>query len=136
MNAIADDTRPFTSWKVYGNCQDFFDEQLEHFLKGYWRNLMQSQPNHIEIVGEKNTLVKIIKPIAGKYCIPMTLGRGYCSLPPRWNMVQRFKNSGKENLVIVVLSDHDPDGEEISNPLRVQSAMISGFKTSKRSGRD
>jgi len=46
--------------------------------------------------------------------MPLTVGRGYCSLPPRYEMAQRFKKSGKEHLVILLLSDFDPDGEEIA----------------------
>ena len=76
---------------------------------------MQSQPNHIEIVGEKNTVGGIIKPVAAKYCIPMTTGRGYCSLRPRYDMQQRFLKSGKEKLIVLFLTDFDPDGEEIAH---------------------
>src|SRR5262249_52494624 len=42
-----------------------------------------------------------------------TLGRGYCSLDPRCKMFQRFKASGKDRLMILVLSDFDPEGEDI-----------------------
>ena len=44
----------------------------------------------------------------------MTSGRGYCSLEPRYQIAQRFGKSGKNKLVLLLLSDHDPDGEEIS----------------------
>lgn len=35
------------------------------------------------------------------------------SLPPRHAMAERFRRSGKEALTLLVLSDFDPDGEEI-----------------------
>lgn len=113
MEAISDETRPVTMWKVNDNAQDFIRNELNDFMMGFWRNLLQSQPNHIEIFGEKNTLGPIIRPVAMKYCLPVTLGRGFCSLPPRVEMVERFRKSGKEKLVVIVLSDHDPDGEVI-----------------------
>jgi len=75
---------------------------------------MQSQPSHIEIVGEKLTVKSIIEQVAVDYCIPMTIGRGYCSLQPRFSMAQRFKKSGKDTLVVLFLTDFDPDGEEIA----------------------
>jgi hypothetical protein len=56
----------------------------------------------------------ILKPVAMKYCIPMTSGRGYCSLPPRYDMARRFRKSGKERLVVIIVSDFDPDGETIA----------------------
>src|SRR5438552_1177261 len=76
---------------------------------------MQSQPNQIEIVIEKNTILGVVKPVAMKYCIPITSGRGYCSLPPRWEMAERFRKSRKEKLIVLMLSDLDPDGEEIAH---------------------
>ncbi len=51
--------------------------------------------------------------MAEEYTIPFTLGRGYSSLPPRYEMAQRFKRSGKARLVLLVLSDFDPEGEDI-----------------------
>lgn len=113
--AIADETRPVTQWNVWNDVQTFMDSEIKGFLKGYFRNLMRSQPNHIEIVVEKNTVREIVCNVAQDYCIPVTSGRGYCSLPPRYEMAQRFKQSGKEHLVLLIISDFDPDGEEIAH---------------------
>ncbi len=117
MQAIADETRPVTIWDVHRDPQGFVRRELDRFLKGYWRDLMQSQPNHVEIVGEKNTIAPIIRPVAARYCIPMTIGRGFCSLRPRFDMAERFRKSGKQNFVLLILSDFDPDGEEIAHSL-------------------
>jgi hypothetical protein len=113
MNAIHDATRPVVTWNVFDNPAPFIKEQLNEFLKGYYRNLMQSQPNHIEIIGEKNTIAGAIQPVAMEYTIPYTIGRGYSSLPPRHDMAVRFRRSGKEKLILLVLSDFDPEGEDI-----------------------
>src|SRR5262249_49904329 len=45
----------------------------------------------------------------------MTIGRGYCSLPPRYAMARRFRSSGKQNLILLTLSDFDPEGEDIAH---------------------
>ncbi len=113
MEAIADPTRPITLWDVHDAPQSFFDRELKNFLKGYRRNLQQSQPNHIEILGEKNTVESTIRPIASRFNIPFTIGRGFSSLEPRYKMAQRFERSGKEKLVLLVLTDFDPSGQEI-----------------------
>lgn len=115
MNVIQDATRPVTLWNIHQNVQGYLREELEEFGNGYWRDLMQSQPNHIEIIGEKNTIASIIQSVAARYCIPMTIGRGYCSLRPRHDIAQCFRKSGKEGLVLLMLSDFDPDGEEIAH---------------------
>jgi hypothetical protein len=110
---IHDPTRPVVTWRVDPNPAPFLRRQLNDFLKGYYRDLMQSQPNHIEIIGEKNTIEGAIRPVAMEYTISYCIGRGYSSLPPRYEMAQRFKLSGKENLILLVLSDFDPEGEDI-----------------------
>jgi hypothetical protein len=111
--AIDDPTRPVTLWSVHRDQSLFFREQLDGFLKGYARDLMQSQPNHVEIVAEKLTVETIVQDVAMDYGIPVTVGRGYSSTPPRWKMAQRYQASGKEKLILMVVSDFDPEGEDI-----------------------
>jgi hypothetical protein len=113
FNAISDPTRPVTIWRTDQSTAPFIRKQLDGLLKNYSRDLLQSQPNHIEILGEKNTIASIIRPVSSEYCMPMTLGRGYSSLPPRFEMFGRFRLSGKERLVLLILSDFDPEGEDI-----------------------
>jgi hypothetical protein len=112
--AIADETRPVRVWGVHRDVRGFLHDELDGFLKGYWRDLVQSQPFHIEILVEKNTVASVLKPVAMEYCLPMTSGRGFCSLPPRRDLHQRFVASGKTALVILIASDFDPDGEQIA----------------------
>lgn len=111
--AIADVTRPVTTWDVWDGPAPFIRKELDDFLGGYFRDLLRSQPNHIEIVGEKNTLESTIRPVAMEFCIPYTLGRGYSSLDPRKKLFERFEKSGKQKLVLLFFADWDPDGIDI-----------------------
>jgi hypothetical protein len=115
FEAIADPTRSIVAWDTHREPGTFLKRELDAFLKGYWRNLQQSQPNHLEIVGEKNTIEGSIRDVAMEYCISYTLGRGYCSLDPRHKMLERFRDSGKGKLVVLILSDFDPEGEDIAH---------------------
>jgi hypothetical protein len=115
FDAIADPTREVCCWDVARDVGGFIKGSMDDLLRGYWRDLQQSQPNHIEIVGEKNTVESSIRPVAMEFCIPYTLGRGYCSLEPRRAMVKRFKKSGRSTLIVLVLSDFDPEGDDIPN---------------------
>jgi hypothetical protein len=117
FEAIHDPTRPVTEWNVFPTAGQFVRASTDDFLRYYSRDLLQSQPNHIEVIGEKNTLGSIIRPVCFEYTVPLTIGRGYCSVPPRKAMFDRYMASGKESLVIVVLSDHDPDGEVIAESM-------------------
>ena len=80
---IADSTRPVTLWGVWRNTAPYIRDELDSLFKGYCRDLLQSQPNHVEIVAEKLTLGGIIRPLAAQFCIPITIGRGYCSTRPK-----------------------------------------------------
>lgn len=113
FEAIADETRPVVVWDTHRCIGDFVRRECNRFLTSYWRDLLQSQPNWIELLVEKNTVANQLRNIAGKYTVPMTSGRGYSSLPPRQQMVDRFRASGRENLVVIVVSDFDPEGEDI-----------------------
>jgi hypothetical protein len=97
--AIEDPTRKTVTWSMDKEPGTFIRRNLDEFLDGYSRDLQQSQPHHIEIIGEKNTIENCIRDVAMRYCIPYTLGRGYCSLDPRYKMTKRFKASGKSKLI-------------------------------------
>jgi len=114
MHAICDDTRPTTTWEVHQHAGTFLKSELDGFLLGYYRDFMQSQPNQIEILGEKLTIQPILKKVANTYAIPLTTGRGFASIPPRHAMVDRWKKSGKDKLVAVIVSDFDPAGQTIA----------------------
>jgi ParB-like nuclease family protein len=116
-NVIDDPTRPVTLWDVQGNLASYYQEQMRDLLNGYWRDLLQSQPNQIELVVEKNTMRTVVAPIAAKFCIPLTIGRGQCSTRPLYNISERYKSSGKEKLIILAVSDLDPDGDAIAHSL-------------------
>lgn len=117
FDAIHDPTRPVSHYRIHRNAGDYLRSEFDGFLRGYWRDLLQSQPDHIEVIGEKNTLLPIIKPVCADYTVPLTIGRGFCSVPPRKEMHNRWQASGKNKLVLIVLSDHDPDGEMIADSL-------------------
>lgn len=112
--AIEDTTRPIQLGGGFSTFEKFVQQQTERFLTGYSRNLMQGQPHHIEIMLEKNALRTIIESVAREYCIPVTTGRGFSSLSPRYDLFRRFKQSGKPKLVLLMMTDFDPDGEEIA----------------------
>ena len=113
-NAIVDETRPVSNLGYALDAAAFIDRTMHWFLKGYRRDLQLSQLDHFEIVAEKLTVQGILKPIADRYCIPMTIARGYCSLSPRQAIAKRFKQSGKDRLTLLIASDLDPDGDEIA----------------------
>jgi hypothetical protein len=114
MASIEDTTRPIQDGGGFSTFEQFVAQETERFLMGYTRNLMQGQKNHIEVMLEKNALRTVIESVASEYCIPCTTGRGFSSLSPRHDLALRFRRSGKSRLVLLMLTDFDPDGDEIA----------------------
>ena len=133
QEAIEDELRPIRVLRTYQNAADFIRDEAQDFLRGYARDLLRGQKNHIEILVEKNAIRKHVEAVADDYCIPCTTGRGYSSLTPRLKMAQRFLRSGKDQLILLILSDFDPDGEESRHPSRVHCEMTSGYRISRAS---
>jgi hypothetical protein len=117
MEAIADETRPVVTWDVFEDPRQFVRRELNKFCRRYYRDLLQSQANHFELVGEKNTLKTILEPVAADFTVPLTISRGFCSLPPRAAIADRFELSGKDKLVLICVTDFDPEGERIPHAL-------------------
>ena len=111
--ALDDMTRPVSKWNVWPNVRGFIREQIDGFLKGYWRDLMQSQPNYVEAVVEKNSSYRDVCNVTSRYCIHTMSGRGFSGIDPWHDLYVRYRESGKDQLVVLVLSDFDPEGEEI-----------------------
>ena len=114
MQSIEDSTRPIKASYGFETMEQFIAQETKNFLTGYSRNLMQGQPHHIEIILEKNALRTVIESVAREYCIPITTVRGFSSLSPRNDLVARFNKSGKSKLVLLMLTDFDPDGDAIA----------------------
>jgi hypothetical protein len=53
-----------------------------------------------------------MQPICARYNIPLTSGRGFAG-PSIWKkMAKRFRSSGKDRMVVLAVSDYDPEGFE------------------------
>lgn len=111
--AIADETRPVVEVHPFQDVREFIKREVEAFCCGYWRDLQQSQPNHVEVLCEKNTIFNMVLQVTRPYQIVTSSGRGFGSASWLRGIYQRYRQSKKDRLVMVVLSDFDPSGQEI-----------------------
>jgi hypothetical protein len=111
--SIHDPTRPRCDWRQWDNVAPYMREQLDSFLGDYRRNLIQSQPAHIELMVEKITVQDIAERAAGPFQIPVGVGRGYTSVTSLWETGERFHDSGKDHFILLIAGDLDPEGENI-----------------------
>jgi len=111
--AFDDGTRPLKEFNAFQNAREFIRQEVENLFGCYWRNYLQTQPNHIEVVCEKNTIYHMVLRVTEQYQIPTSSGRGFNSIDPWHDLHQRYEASGKKRLIVIVLSDFDPEGEMI-----------------------
>jgi ParB-like nuclease family protein len=126
---IEDPTRPVIIPDTYQNLGEFYQKECDQFLAYAKRDLMQSQPNHIEIIVEKNSLGGVFEPITWQYGkLPLQIGRGQCSTTPIYNIAKRYRNSGKENLILIIFADLDPSGDCIAESIPQRLCDDHGIK--------
>lgn len=112
-SALDDGTRPIKEHHPFSDVESFVRQETESLFAGYWRDLLQTQECHVEVLCEKNTIYHMVQRVTEKYQIPTSSGRGFNSIDPWHDLVVRYRNSSKERLVVIVLSDYDPEGEMI-----------------------
>jgi hypothetical protein len=111
--ALHDPTRPHESWRRWPHAGAYLREQLEEFLGGYYRDLLQSQPAYVELVVEKITVQDIAERAAVAYQCPVGVGRGFTSQSSLHDTAERFRASGKDHFILLIAGDLDPAGEDI-----------------------
>jgi hypothetical protein len=111
--ALDDGTRPLREFLAFRDARQFVRQEVRNLFAGYWRDLLQSQPNHIEVLCEKNTIFHMVLRVTERYQIPTSSGRGFNSIDPWHDLFERYRASSKQRLIVIVLSDFDPEGELI-----------------------
>lgn len=111
--SLDDGTRPLKDFRPFADVRSFIRQEVGNLFVGYWRDLLQSQACYVEVLCEKNTIYHMVCRITSKYQIPTASARGFNSIDPWHDLVQRYRRSGKQRLVVIILSDYDPEGEMI-----------------------
>jgi hypothetical protein len=111
--ALADPTRPVKEHNPFANLRAFVQQETDNLFAGYWRSLLQSQPNYVEVLVEKNTVYHMVQQVTDKYQIWTRSARGLNCIDSFHDMAEAYRASGKHFLDVIVLSDHDPEGQFI-----------------------
>jgi len=107
-----DETRPVYDWKHFGSVAEYERHEIDGLFKNYFSNVHRDQENHIEILVEKNTIAPlIVKGIGNKFRLTVSSCRGYGNLG--FQVAERFQDSGKQKLIVIYISDLDPEGVDM-----------------------
>jgi hypothetical protein len=93
----------------------FIAKELNGFLAGYRRDLLQSQDVALEVWVEKDALSHVCHRAAFPYCVPVVVARGFSSVSYLNECRRRVKGNtaaGKRT-VILYFGDLDPSGWEM-----------------------
>ncbi len=116
-HAVTDPTRSATVWGVHANATPFIAEELTGMFADYYRDLLQSQDFYLEVVVEKLTAETPVRRAAIEFTATYSVGRGYSSIDYNHEVAVRFRKSGKSRMKLLVVSDFDPEGENIAETL-------------------
>lgn len=110
--AIIDEHRETTDKRGYSNMQEYINAELAWMFERYNRCMAQKQENYIEIWIEKAALLRIVKPVADKYCRRVVVCKGYNSITFQADFFSRATEAINKGVQPVVLyfGDWDPSG--------------------------
>lgn len=111
-NDIEDRVRAFHNLVGSSNSNEFIENEMNNFLLGYARDLMQTQDKYIEIWIEKDALSTIFTEIARRYTIPVVVCRGFSSasfLNDLKNRIEQYSKNKRRTLMLY-FGDFDPSG--------------------------
>lgn len=111
--ALTDPTRDWTHLYAHPDLPAFVRHELELFLANYQRLLLRSQPAHIELVCEKTTAIGIIEQAVGDFTLQVGRSGGQSSVDFIHRASQRFWESGKLWMVLLLAGDLDKSGGDI-----------------------
>lgn len=111
-NALEDRTRTLTRKRGWEDVDEFIYDEVDGFLTGYTRCLVQGQDNYIEVWTEKDALVRIFARAVWPYCIRAVVCRGYNSvtfIADFYKRAERALEQGQQPIVLY-WGDLDPSG--------------------------
>lgn len=115
---VEDRVRAFHNGMGFDNKDEFIHQELENFLYGYRRNLVQSQEKYIELWIEKDALSAIFKRVAMPYCVSVVVCRGFSSVSFLNDFKTRLTCQNDKKPIILYFGDFDPSGVEMLNAMK------------------
>ena len=111
FDAIRDDGVTTVRMDRYADADDFLIQQRQRASR-YRRDLMATQPLHIEVWCEASGMIVQLASVAHRYSVNVYSSSGFDFLTAKKNVADRICDAGKP-AVILHLGDYDPSGESI-----------------------
>lgn len=120
---IKDRGRETTTNSHWTNPADILDAAARSFRVDTW----EGQPNHVEVMVEKQALEGVLLPVCRDLDIPFTANKGYSSSSALYEAGKRLEAAALEgkDLHVIYLGDHDPSGIDMTRDIDDRLSMFS-----------
>ena len=122
FDAIRDDGVTTVSMQHFDD-EDHFRRYVRRLGENYHRNLMATQPCHIEVWCEAAGMIHQLAAVAHQYSNKDYSSSGFDSLTANKDIADRICKAGKR-AVVLHLGDYDPSGESIFDAVAVDVAAF------------
>ena len=102
---MVDETRQGETVSVWTDAAAY----CETVKRCYRRDNWQDQEYHVEVWGEKSTILGAIRPVTNEWGITLRVSHGFASCGMEMSVGDGFARIDKE-IVVFYLGDHDPAG--------------------------
>ncbi len=122
------------------NPEDYVDEELDKFeaaeqtfldchVEYDWLSFWKDKKYYIQLLVEKVGLASMFRKVCNKYHIPIANMRGWGSYEQKAVIAEGFKEAEAEGRkpVLLVCTDHDPPGLNISDVIKKSFEKLRGF---------
>ncbi len=115
FDCLADLNRFMTEPYWYKSMNDYAQKWLRDFRGGYYHDMMQGQSSCFVVFVEKQTQQALFLEFMENYPgIPLEVCRGQNSITATGRICKYFRESGKDRLVLIGMTDCDPAGYSIA----------------------
>ena len=88
------------------------------------------QPNHVEVMVEKQALEGILSPICEELDVRLNVNKGYSSASAMYECAQRIGEAAEDSKAVWVLylGDHDPSGLQMTEDVERRLTLLSRYE--------
>lgn len=105
-------------------------DRIRHAARSFRIDKWADQPNHVEVMVEKQALEGVLIPVCDELQVTFTSNKGYSSASAMYRMGKRYeyyKEVLDKNLHILYLGDHDPSGLDMDRDIEERVEMYSSY---------
>ena len=112
LGALAGDREELRQGGAWDDTADFVHSEIESFLWGYRRDLMQGQEHYLEVWVQKPEMMDLIADVAVEYCVTTVCCGGLPGVEFMQELRRRTEEAQRrsQSTVILFFGDYSPEG--------------------------